>query len=186
MGKESNYLSPILHPIWDALLERTLHPKNKKTLSLFELWTCLDGWFLVFVSDCATDLLFTSTHERKYLGFQLFQKLLPSVPASSVSLLFTPNFLRCLMNSLSSKDTYLFKIARQTADCISKTAQTSPETAFDMVLQLIGPQGNLHFDVLSKTKTVETILHALTSEQIQKYIDHLQSTFMNQDQRCVY
>lgn len=166
--KESTFLSPILHPLWEDLVSISAAPqkKSKKSISLFQLWSALDN------------TLFHSTHERKLLGFQLFQKILTALPTPSKSLIFTPNFLRCLMNSLASKDTYLHKAARQTATSIAKMAEQAPEAALDMALQLIGPHGSLNFDSLSKTKTVETILHQLSTVDIQRYIEHLKGLFL--------
>ena len=85
------------------------------------------------------------------------------------------------MNNLSNKDTFLNTIANETAEKISQKAQDSPETAFKIVLQLIGPYGSLNFDSISKTKTVEKVLNNLTSEEVGNYISHLQDIFINQE-----
>lgn len=55
----------------------------------------------------------TSSPERKYWGFQIFQKALGRASADSIPMLFTKNFMRCWINHLSKNDRYLHKIARQ-------------------------------------------------------------------------
>lgn len=55
----------------------------------------------------------TSSPERKYWGFQVFQKALPRVNANDMPMLFTKNFMRSWINHLSNSDRYLHKIARQ-------------------------------------------------------------------------
>ena len=144
--------------------------KNMKNteISVFELWDELD------------QTVFTSTHERKCLGFALFQKLVEKISSEDVVLIFTPNFLRCLINNLSNKETYLNKVAKDTAEKISLKSQESPEIAFKIVLQIIGPYGSLNFDSISKTKTVENILNNLTSDGVHKYVTHLSNLFVNQ------
>ena len=62
-----------------------------------------------------TESLFASTAspERKYWGFQVFQKALPRVSADDMPMLFTKNFMRSWINHLSNSDRYLHKAARQ-------------------------------------------------------------------------
>lgn len=55
----------------------------------------------------------TSSAERKYWGFQIFQKALPRVQAADMPMLFTKNFMRSWINHLSSSDRYLHKAAKQ-------------------------------------------------------------------------
>ena len=50
--------------------------------------------------------------ERKYWGFQVFQKALPRVSADDMPMLFTKNFMRSWINHLSNSDRYLHKAAR--------------------------------------------------------------------------
>jgi len=55
----------------------------------------------------------SSSLERKYLGYQLFLALLPQIPEGLVPVLFTSNFLRCLVNHSASGDRYLNKAAKK-------------------------------------------------------------------------
>ena len=63
---------------------------------------------------CAIESFFSSTSspERKYWGFQLFQKALPRIrDPQDLPFLFTKNFMRSWINHLSKSDRYLHKIA---------------------------------------------------------------------------
>jgi DNA polymerase phi len=48
----------------------------------------------------------TRSHAR-FLGFKLFTMLLPSLHADDVPVLFSQQFMRCMVNSLTNKDTML-------------------------------------------------------------------------------
>lgn len=61
-----------------------------------------------------TESLFSSASspERKYWGFQLFQRALPKIRNSQdLPFLFTKNFMRSWINHLSKSDRYLHKAA---------------------------------------------------------------------------
>jgi DNA polymerase phi len=170
--QDSTILNPDLHPIWEDIFMNLIPQAQKKTIkkriTTLELWTLLEK------------TLFNSTHERKCLGFGIFNYLLKNLPQEDVVTIFGQNFTRCLMNNLSNKETYLNKVARETAEQISLKAEESKNIALDLLLQLIGPYGSLSFDSISKTKTVDKILNNLSPEQVRGYITHLKGLFMNQ------
>ena len=56
----------------------------------------------------------TSSPQRKYWGFQVFQKALTRVTEVNMPMLFTKNFMRSWINHLSKRDRYLHKVAHQT------------------------------------------------------------------------
>ena len=47
----------------------------------------------------------------RFLGFKLFSLLLPVLRGHNVAVLFSPNFMRCLVNSLTNQDTLLHSSA---------------------------------------------------------------------------
>ena len=49
----------------------------------------------------------------------------------------------------------------------------NPTVGFTLILQLTGVHGSHHFDKLTKTKTVETILTNMNNDGIQSYIEYL-------------
>lgn len=63
-----------------------------------------------------------SSHERKYVGFQLCGSLLPSLSAQEVGVVLSPNLLGCLMNNSQSAENYLFPAARHLVSHVSMPA----------------------------------------------------------------
>ncbi len=59
-----------------------------------------------------TDSLFSSSHERRYLGFKLLESLLPSLTVGEVAITLSPNLLSCLLNNSAAKDNYLHLAAK--------------------------------------------------------------------------
>ena len=103
---------PRVHTVWEALVERLSREKR--------------GAAEVFWEVACENSLFTSSHERKcvlaavgvwrwrayalsrrFLGFKLFSLLLPLLHGHDVAALFSQNFMRCLVNSLTNEDTLL-------------------------------------------------------------------------------
>lgn len=61
------------------------------------------------------ELLFNSdSANRKYLAFQLVSAIVGRLTAEQITLVFTPNFLRCLITHLSDRSTQLHAAAKAT------------------------------------------------------------------------
>lgn len=58
------------------------------------------------------DGLVMSSHERKYVSFQLLEAVLPSLSPQEVGVVFSPNLLGCLMNSSRATSNYLYQATR--------------------------------------------------------------------------
>ncbi|KDR81783.1 hypothetical protein GALMADRAFT_221648 [Galerina marginata CBS 339.88] len=160
---------PQLNFAWDIILDQMLPGPNGKRSG--------KGSFQDFYRVVVDESLFSSTSspQRKYWGFQVFQMSLKRVTEDTMPMLFTKNFMRSWINHLSNKDRYLHKIAQQTATEVQTFVQGKPQLGFALILQLTGANGSQQFDKLTKTKTVESILSSLDSKGIQDYIDHLMS-----------
>ncbi|KAF7304662.1 hypothetical protein MKEN_01180100 [Mycena kentingensis (nom. inval.)] len=158
---------PQLHFVWDALIERFLESTGSPNAT--------KGTFPEFFRVVVDDSLFSSSssQERKYTGFQVFQKALPRVNADNVGMLFTKNFMRSWINHLSHPDRYLHKIAKQVATDIQSIVKTQPRLGFALILELTGVNGSQQFDKLTKSKTVESILASMDAEGIKSYIEHV-------------
>ncbi|KAJ3162784.1 hypothetical protein HDU86_003758 [Geranomyces michiganensis] len=168
--KQSTSVSPRVHSVWDSLFDAMLNSEvalPKHSITLRDLWTNLD------------EALYSSTHERKHLGLQLFQRLLARVDTADVPFLFTPQLLRTLINNLAKHDNYLHKIAKQTANVVSKLAAERKDIALQLVLQLVGKNGHQRFDAITKTKTVESILGSMVGSDVLAYVQYLQELFVN-------
>ncbi|KAJ3314511.1 hypothetical protein HDV04_006050 [Boothiomyces sp. JEL0838] len=164
--KNSTYHNTaILHPVFTSII--SVISESSTTISLFEFWSAIEESF------------FNSSHERKFIGFQIFLEILSRVTTDKVPVLFTQNFLRCLINSLSSKETFLFKQARHTTSQLCEFASQNPAAALPLVMQLLGKHGHFKFDQITKTKTVETILSELTTEGIESFLEYLTKVFFD-------
>ncbi|KAG5647160.1 hypothetical protein DXG03_001115 [Asterophora parasitica] len=161
---------PQLHFAWDVILEQLLPGPNSTQPARGSFQE-----FFRIVVDGLLESLFASTAsaERKYWGFQVFQKTLPRVTHDSMPMLFTKNFMRTWINHLSHQDRYLHKIARQAATDVHAFVQSNPQLGFALITQLTGVNGSQQFDRLTKTKTVENILTSMDVEGIKNYISSL-------------
>ncbi|TFK42972.1 DNA polymerase phi-domain-containing protein [Crucibulum laeve] len=158
---------PQLHFVWDVLLDQLLPGPNASRTS--------KGSFQEFFRIVVDESLFSSTAspQRKYWGFQVFQKALKRVTKDSMPMLFTKNFMRSWINHLSHRDRYLHKIAQQTVTEVETFVKSNPQLGFALILQLTGVNGSQQFDKLTKTKTVENILTSLHADGIKNYIEYL-------------
>ncbi|DBB15045.1 TPA: hypothetical protein ACH3X3_004628 [Trebouxia sp. C0006] len=134
----------------------------------------LEALWTVVVQD-----LFTSSHERKALGFQLFTILLPFLRLEHLPVVFSAHFLRCFTNNLTNSKTYLHSSAQRCAQRIvalaDKTkASPSMQTALAVALQGVGGHG---FDKLTKTTTVAKLLQNLDAASLEPYVQRLQDHF---------
>ncbi|KAI8145824.1 DNA polymerase phi-domain-containing protein [Fennellomyces sp. T-0311] len=195
---------PQLHSVWDrfltkyleastqanghAELEESDRPKKKQRMNKKGDGKAKDqgedkaasfGEFWDVVVDKA---LFdnNASQGRKYWGFKLVQRALPRLSSDQMPLIFTQNFMRCFINSLSVKDRYLNKVAVHTANVIQQVAKENKEAGFALVTQLLGNQGRQDFDRLTKTRTVENILQSMDAEGIKSYLNYLAEIFIKQ------
>ncbi|KAH9929645.1 DNA polymerase phi-domain-containing protein [Amylocystis lapponica] len=161
-----------VHFVWDMLLDEILSDpaSGRRSKASFP-----EFFRIVVDGECSLESLFSSTSspERKYWGFQVFQKALPRVGTADMPMLFTKNFMRSWINHLSNSDRYLHKAARQVAADILAVVKQNPTIGFTLILQLTGVNGSRQFDKLTKTKTVESILTSMNSDGIKSYIDYL-------------
>lgn len=158
---------PQLNFAWDIILDQLLPSLNTTKAN--------KGSFQDFYRVVVDESLFSSTSspQRKYWGFQVFQKALTRVTEANMPMLFTKNFMRSWVNHLSKRDRYLHKVAHQTVTEVQEYVKDKPQLAFAVILQLTDVNGSQHFDKLTRTKTVESILAALDAHGIQQYIDFL-------------
>jgi DNA polymerase phi len=119
----TGHYKPQLHFAWDVLLDHllpTTHSDTRKGTFVEFFRVVVDGVLPLnshnLSSQTDTESLFsiTSSPERKYWGFQMFEKALPRISERDLPMLFTKNFMRTWINHLSKRDRYLHKAAKQT------------------------------------------------------------------------
>ncbi|KAG0206968.1 DNA-directed DNA polymerase [Mortierella sp. GBA30] len=161
-----------LHPVWDRVLA---HYFNTTTPTP-QIAPFNDFWNVVIDSSLFDS---SSSHERKFWGFQIFEKVLPVLGEDQIPLVFTTNFMRCFVNNLSSEDRFLNKAAKHTMAAMHAKADTNEAVRLTLITQLLDKNPN--FDRMSRSKTVETLLGGLDVSHIQHYLQYLTKAFLNQD-----
>jgi len=80
-------------------------------------------------------------------------------PADLIPAMFTQNFVRCLMNQLSSPERFLHRVAEKTTLSIIGRAISGPDSKIPILKALLtAPYGDINFDRITKSKTVENLL----------------------------
>ncbi|BEJ00908.1 hypothetical protein CcaverHIS631_0507650 [Cutaneotrichosporon cavernicola] len=164
---------PKLHYVWDGIIAEHFTHSASGIAPFAELFrTVVDE--ALFAN--------TSSAERKYWGFQVFERALPLLPSENVPLIFTPNFMRSWMNNLSSADRHLHKAAVQVARKVNEHVKADPTAGFTLLSQLVGKHGRPDFDRVTKTKTVEGIMSSLSVDGVEKYVAYLENVLVSEDE----
>ncbi|KAF9174057.1 DNA-directed DNA polymerase [Mortierella sp. AD011] len=161
-----------LHPVWDRILAQYF----SVSASTSQIAPFNDFWNVVIDSTLFDS---SSSHERKFWGFQIFEKVLPVLDENQIPLVFTANFMRCFVNNLSSEDRFLNKAAKHTMAAMHATADTNEAVRLTLITQLLDKNPN--FDRMSRSKTVETLLGGLDVSHIQHYLQYLTKAFLQHD-----
>lgn len=80
------------------------------------------------------------------------------VPEHLLPVLFSKNLIRCLMNHLAVPDRYLHRVALKVLKAIHARVEIDPQATSAVMDGLLGPNGHVNFDHVTKTKTVEKLL----------------------------
>lgn len=108
-----------------------------------------------------------SSHERKYWGFEIFAKFLSATTSANVPVLFTKNFLRCLVNHSSQNNRLLHKISVKTLNIIVQAAKDD-HTKSPVFLESLTNEkqgGTWNFDIATKSKTVDSLIGVLSVQK---------------------
>ncbi|KAE8353594.1 DNA polymerase phi-domain-containing protein [Aspergillus coremiiformis] len=153
--KSSGVWNSKLHFAWDAVLSRFGETSPKENKSKHSRVSFTDFW-----TEVVDNGLFaaSSSEERKYWGFLLFNKVLNESPLTLASIVFTKNLVRCLTNQLAVEDRYLHRMAVKASKTIQTRVSKEPEFAAASIKGLMGSAGSVNFDQVTKTKTVEKIV----------------------------
>jgi DNA polymerase phi len=157
--KQTSQSHPRVHYIWELIVEQC---KSAGEIKL--IWDIVDSFFS------------SGSHEKKYLGLQVFELFLSRISHETISLLFTKDFTRTLFNTMSSKDTFLHKATQHLINKMVEKCKDDAETGYILLLELIsGHEKNI--DHLVKNKTIEQFLTVLDQEKIEKFVDYLMEAY---------
>lgn len=91
-------------------------------------------------------------------------------PPHLAALVFTKNLMRCFMNQLAVEDRYLHRIAAKALRSIQARIAREPEFIVDAISGLMGPNGAVNFDHITKTKTIEKLISTLSVDTLKEII----------------
>lgn len=166
-GARSRWQAKI-HFVWDLILDIFFDPATTTAEAKI---SSFPDFYRVVVDE--TLFAAASSHDRKSWGFQVFQRALPRANDTDKPMLFTPNFMRTLINQLGNRDRLLHRAAVKAAETIQDVVKQQPHLGFVLVTQLIGKNGHQNFDSITKTKTVEQVLSSLDIDRVREYVKHL-------------
>ncbi|KAF3188247.1 hypothetical protein TWF788_000925 [Orbilia oligospora] len=136
--------------VWDSIFEFYTSDTPQKDIASFpEFWQAVvnDGLF----SNSSSD-------ERKFWGFLVFNKAISALEnKDTISILFSPNLMKCFINQLSSPERYLHKAAQKSFRVIKSKAENSPSIASTILTCLLSRNGSPNFESVTKTKVIESL-----------------------------
>lgn len=140
---------------------------NESDISLKEFWKVV-----------VDETLFSekSSHERKYWGFEIFIKFLTSVNSSDILCLFTPNFMRCLINQAAQSNRLLNKVSVKVLKIIVEISKRdfikAPAILGCLIDKSIG--GCWNFDLVTKSKVTDSLVGILGNQSDSKIMNESQ------------
>lgn len=92
-------------------------------------------------------------------------------PESLLSSIFTLSFMRCLMNQLAGHERFLHVAAEKATKVMLARARSDP-TATRHILEalLIGSSGDINYDTVTKTKTIESLLSQTSDSALREIV----------------
>ncbi|KAL9689369.1 hypothetical protein QQ045_009754 [Rhodiola kirilowii] len=176
--KESTFCQPRVHSVWpvlvttlipDSLLQEGCgapgsstkkHKKKSKVSSTEDDFTnSIHNFFEIVIEGT----LLQSSHDRKHLALDVVLLLLKRVPASSVPVVMSYKLVQCLIDVLSTKDTWLHKVAlyflKELDNCVSSNSEK--RVAIIIALQ---KHSSGRFDTTTRTHTVKDLMAGFETE----------------------
>lgn len=153
------------------------HKKNRKSNSSEEE---IAKNLQRFVEVIIEGSLLLSSHDRKHLAFDVLLLLLPRLPASFVPIVLSYKLVQCLMDILSTKDSWLYKVAQHFLKELSNWVKHDDARKVAVVVAL-QKHSNGKFDSITRTKTVKEFLADFSTESgCMLFIQSLQDMFVDE------
>lgn len=172
---------------WDVILAELLefrhqnmqkNRKSTKRITFAEFWEeCVDSkWFRAqqkpMLKKPGALFAASSSQERKYSGFLLFQRMIAILPVQLLPNIFTQNLMRCLTNQLASSERYLHRIAERSIKAMLARARLNPNTRAPFLSVLLDPvNGDINFDKVTKTKALETLTSLANDSPFEQMVE---------------
>ncbi|KAL2369832.1 hypothetical protein RJ035_007273 [Blastomyces gilchristii] len=177
-AQNSGVWNPKLHFAWDIVLQKlSTQPPGQNGSSKTKDSKATQASFTDIWTEVVDKGLFAaaSSEERKYWGFLLFIKSMNEAPPHLAETVFTKNLMRCFMNQLAVEDRYLHRIAAKALKSVQARVAREPEFIVAAINGLMGPTGAVNFDHITKTKTVEKMISAVSADTLKEIIPLFES-----------
>ncbi|KAL6269884.1 hypothetical protein ACE6H2_026795 [Prunus campanulata] len=194
--KESTFCRPRVHNVWPVLVnillpDRVLqaedamsvsnslkkHKKNRKSSSSDEE---IAKNFQCFCEVIIEGSLLPSSHDRKHLAFDVLLLLLPKLPASFIPIILSSKLVQCMIDILSTKDSWLYKIVQHFLKNLSDWVGNDDVRRVSVIVAL-QKHSNGKFDCITRTKTVKDLMADFRTETgCMLFIQNLLNMFVDE------
>ena len=124
--------------------------------------------------------LLTSSHDRKHLVFDVLLLLLRRLPASFVPVVLSYKLVQCSMDVLSTKDTWLHKVAQHFLKELLDWVRDDDVRKVSVIMALQRHSSG-RFDCITRTKTVKDLMAEFKTESgCLLFIQNLTSMFVDE------
>ncbi|XP_010520647.1 PREDICTED: DNA polymerase V [Tarenaya hassleriana] len=194
--KESTFCQPRVHSLWhvvvDMLLPETVvHKEDDTSLSNpskkgkrvrksspfeEEMTKNIQNFCEIIIEGT----LLSSSHDRKHLAFDILLLLLPRLPASFVPSVLSYKFVQCLMDILSTKDSWLHKVALHFRGVLLDWVRNDDarRVAVTMAFQ---KHSDGKFDTITRTKTIKELTAEFETEDgCTLFLQNLMNLFVDE------
>ncbi|KAF6806205.1 DNA polymerase phi [Colletotrichum sojae] len=169
-NKQANW-TPQLHFVWVLIIMHYMQLGSEHAED-----------FRIFWQRVVDDNFFAkaATEGQKFRGFMIFQQMLQAYHSNDefLDIVFSRNLMTCLVNQAAQVDRFLHRAALKTLKAIEEASEAHPEATGIILDNLISNNGLYRFDVMTKSKTVEKILHHVQPEAGEDIIQVLRGPVM--------
>ncbi|KDP35949.1 hypothetical protein JCGZ_09921 [Jatropha curcas] len=194
--KESTFCQPRVHSLWPCLVNILLpdtvlqaedmlsasnslkkHKRSRKPSPSEEETAKSVQNFCEIVFEGS---LLLSSHDRKHLAFDILLLLLPRLPATFVPVVLSYKLVQCVMDILSTKDSWLYKVAQHFLKELSDWVGNDDVRRVAVIVAL-QKHSNGKFDNVTRTKTVKALMAEFkTEEGYMLFIQNLMNMFVDE------
>ena len=104
--------------------------------------------------------------------------MIMQVPAWAVPALFSPNLMRTIINQSKKDDRFLHTAALAALKSVQARVEQDDSSALPVVIALTTKHGNIDFDRLTKTKTLEQVMLSADDGALKKIVRHFRSIIL--------
>ncbi|KAF8013874.1 hypothetical protein BT93_I1667 [Corymbia citriodora subsp. variegata] len=177
--KESTFCQPRVHSVWPLLVKLLLpdavlqdedaaafsgslkKQKKGRKSSASDEDTAKN--LQCFIEAVIEGSLMLSSHDRKHLAFDVLLLLFPRMPASFIPLVLSYKIVQGLMDILSTRDSWLYKVAQHFLKELSDWVRYDDVRRVAVIVAL-QKHSNGKFDIITQTKTVRNLLAEFQTE----------------------